>query len=91
MSPIILLGRLDKVYYDHFLLFVKSVILSTDYSITKADEAELQKMLNQFVVDYESLYYKGQEDRIQACKPTFHALLHVAECVEYLGTLPDPK
>lgn len=67
------------------MLFVFAVTLATDYNITEPNRKMVAKLMNQFVVDYERLYYQYSAERIQACKPVFHALLHVAECIEWLG------
>ena len=72
-------------FYNHWLLFVEAVTLAGDYSISADDELRVKKLLNQFFVDYERLYYRYDFKRVGACKPTFHALLHVGDYISELG------
>lgn len=79
---------MDDEHYTHWLLFVEAVTLATDYSITSEGINRVRVLLNQFVVDYERLYYRYKEARLSACLSTIHALIHVHECLEWLGWFP---
>ena len=44
-------------------------------------------MVVRFVTHYEDMYYQHKQVRLPACRAVFHALLHVADCVEWLGPM----
>ena len=85
ISPVTLQGRLPEPHYCEWVNLVKAVSLATDYSIRVDDIPRLRTMMARFVVHYEELYYLHKLARLPACRAVFHALLHVAYCVECLG------
>ncbi|QRW01118.1 Transposase family Tnp2 protein [Ceratobasidium sp. AG-Ba] len=87
IAPILLLNRLPEPYYEHFLLMRDIVILSVQLNITTEQVDELEKMVNQWVIDYEKYYYQYQYDRLPACPLTIHALLHIPYYIRKTGPL----
>lgn len=85
ISPVVLKGRLAEPYYSEWINLVEAISLATDYSIPRGELGTLQAKFNRFVRHYEEQYYRHDVSRIAACKPVFHALLHVAEGVAWLG------
>ena len=85
ISPVVLQGRLPEPYYREWVNLVKAVSLTTDYSICANDIPRLRIVVARFVVHYEELYYQHRLVRLPACRAVFHALLHVADCMEWLG------
>jgi hypothetical protein len=88
ISPVVLLGRwTNPRYYEHWILFVEAVTISTDYNISRSDIERLRMLLAKFVVEYEEIYYRQDFARLRVCRATIHGLLHVADCVEMLGPM----
>ncbi|KAG9083055.1 hypothetical protein FS749_006340 [Ceratobasidium sp. UAMH 11750] len=87
IAPIVLKNRLPQVYYRHFLLMREIIILCIQIDVTAAEVDELERMVNQWVADYERLYYQYQYDRLPACPLTIHALLHLPFYLRRTGPL----
>lgn len=85
ISPIVLQARLPELYYYELVYLVKAITLATDYSIERAHVYKLRTMMVRFVRHYEDHYYQHKIARLPACRAVFHALLHVADSVEWLG------
>jgi hypothetical protein len=80
-SPILLRNRLPAELYAHYLKLVTAVTMAVDYEITFDDCQTIKTLLEEFVSDYERLYYRYQLDRLRACLPTIHLLLHLADSI----------
>jgi hypothetical protein len=87
VSPILLNGRLPEPFYTDWIAFVDAVTLATDYSLTTEEITHVRAKMQQFVVHYHDNYYKYENKRLAACKSVFHALLHVADCLEWVGPM----
>ncbi|KDN33419.1 hypothetical protein RSAG8_13489, partial [Rhizoctonia solani AG-8 WAC10335] len=61
--------------------------LCLQFEITHADIDRLQVMINQWVADYERLYYQYEYNRLPACPLTIHALLHLPSYIRQTGPL----
>ncbi|KAF8751639.1 hypothetical protein RHS01_08282 [Rhizoctonia solani] len=57
----------------------------TSYEIKRSDIPEIRKGFIRWVKEYEKYYYQYNAARIQTCTVNIHYLLHVADCIEYLG------
>ena len=66
---------------------MKAITAVTDFTIPKSSLPTLRSRFVRFIKHYEAHYYKHKQHRLAACKAVFHALLHVADCVEWLGKL----
>jgi hypothetical protein len=80
-SPILLRNRLPVELYVHYLKLVTAVTMAVDYEVTFDDCQTIKTLLEEFVSDYERLYYRYQLDRVRACLPTIHLLLHLADSI----------
>ena len=87
LSPILLKGRLPEPFYSEWINLTTAITLATDYSVTTGDITKIRDAMAQFVVHYHKEYYKFENKRLSACKPVFHALLHVADCIEWMGPM----
>ncbi|KAG9074683.1 hypothetical protein FS749_013732 [Ceratobasidium sp. UAMH 11750] len=87
IGPIVLKGRLDQPYYDHYILGREIVIRCVQLEITKAQVDELEEMIVQWVSQYEEYYYQYDYDRLRACPLTIHALLHLPHYIRQTGPL----
>ncbi|EJU00878.1 hypothetical protein DACRYDRAFT_53539 [Dacryopinax primogenitus] len=47
----------------------------------------LRNNLAEWVLKYEALYFKGQPACIGLCLVTIHSLLHIADCIEWVGPI----
>lgn len=80
-GPILLKGKLNKRYYDHFLLLVRAVHILSQSEI-KAEEIDLaETYLLKFVLEFEDLY------GLEKCSFNVHQLLHLARFVRMWGPL----
>ncbi|KAJ7073432.1 hypothetical protein B0H15DRAFT_792867 [Mycena belliarum] len=86
IGPVMLHKKFEKrVYYDHFIEFVKIVNICLQYEYTPDDIASIRSGFARWVEQYEKLYYQYSPDRLSACPLTIHALLHVADGIEAAG------
>ncbi|KAG8717826.1 hypothetical protein FRC08_006555 [Ceratobasidium sp. 394] len=87
IGPIVLQGRLNQPYYDHYLLGREIVIRCVQLEITSAELDELEEMIIQWVSEYERYYYQHDYERLRACPLTIHALLHMPHYIRHTGPL----
>jgi hypothetical protein len=87
ISPILLKGRLPDPFYSEWIKLVYAMTLATDYSVSQEDIQLVRESMISFVNHYHDLYYRYQNNRLPACRAVFHALLHVADCMEWVGPM----
>ncbi|KAL5639602.1 hypothetical protein ACGC1H_006272 [Rhizoctonia solani] len=87
IAPILLQGRLPDTYYKHFLLMRDIIALSIQLEITHQEIDRLQNMINEWVDEYELLYYQYEQSRLPTCPLTIHALLHLPTYIRQTGPL----
>ncbi|KAJ6540310.1 hypothetical protein B0H19DRAFT_1036237 [Mycena capillaripes] len=104
LGPILLHNKFQRrVYYTHFINFVKLIHLCLQFDYTKQDIATIRTGFAQWVTEYEKyfillhriefisricrLYYQYSPDRLSACPLTIHALLHIADGIEAAGPI----
>jgi hypothetical protein len=87
LSPIILKDRLPDPFYTEWIKLVYGMTLATDYSVRADDIMLVRKLMVGFVNHYHTAYYRYDNRRLPACRAVFHALLHVADCMEWLGPM----
>ncbi|PPQ82425.1 hypothetical protein CVT26_013426 [Gymnopilus dilepis] len=86
LGPILLRGCFSSSrYYKHFVLLVKLITRCLQFEITKEEINEVRVGFQQWVEEYERLYYQFKPERLPACPVTLHALLHVADGIEECG------
>lgn len=59
--------------------------LATKQSVSRRDIARLKRVCQEFLQDYQEIYYQGKDNRIQACSINHHWLLHIADCIANNG------
>ncbi|QRV81018.1 Transposase family tnp2 [Ceratobasidium sp. AG-Ba] len=87
LGPILLSGRLPRAYYRHYLSMREIIIWCLQFEISNEEIDDLERMINQWVIDYERLYYGNDHDRLPACVLTIHALLHIPYYIRKTGPL----
>ncbi|KAJ3525650.1 hypothetical protein NMY22_g10485 [Coprinellus aureogranulatus] len=86
LGPIYLERAFDnREFYQHFIRLVKLVNLCLQFEITREQIQEIREGFAAWVVEYERLYYQYKDERISACPLTIHALLHIADGIEFMG------
>lgn len=65
---------------------VLAISLATSYQIEDAELDEIDLHLNSFTEWYYATFYRGEYERLPACKYTVHALLHLAREVRNWGS-----
>ncbi|KAH7316374.1 hypothetical protein B0J17DRAFT_584693 [Rhizoctonia solani] len=80
LGPCVLRGRFRKTkYYRHFVRLIKLVNQITSFKIQRSDIALIREGFIEWVQQYED------PTRMQTCAVNVHYLLHVADCIRYLG------
>ncbi|QRW14127.1 Transposase family Tnp2 protein [Ceratobasidium sp. AG-Ba] len=87
MAPILLRGRLNEPYYSHFLKMREIMLLVMQFKIEDEEIDFLERMVGEWVNEYELLYYQYALERLPACPLTIHALLHMAYYIRRTGPL----
>ncbi|THU76673.1 hypothetical protein K435DRAFT_824523 [Dendrothele bispora CBS 962.96] len=86
LGPILLYNRFTRrVYYDHFVEFVKLIKLCLEFEIKYSQIDVLRQGFKDWVLKFEELYYQHDPDRVSVCPLTIHALLHIADTIEWCG------
>lgn len=85
LGPALLRGILPDKYWRHFCKLVRAIRLLHQRRIIREQLREAHELLVQFVEEFELLYYQRRADRIHFCRPSIHALLHIAPEVARLG------
>ncbi|KAG9077980.1 hypothetical protein FS749_010093 [Ceratobasidium sp. UAMH 11750] len=85
LAPILLNGRLDREYYEHFLAMREIVLVCLELEPTRAQVDALEISINEWVQEYERLYYQYEHDCLPACVLTIHALLHIPHYIQQTG------
>ncbi|KEP49798.1 transposase family Tnp2 protein [Rhizoctonia solani 123E] len=86
LGPCVLHGRFRKTkYYRHFVRLIKLVNQITSFKILRSDIVSIREGFVNWIQDYEKFYYQHNPARMQTCTVNIHYLLHVADCIEYLG------
>ncbi|KAG9079645.1 hypothetical protein FRC06_007605, partial [Ceratobasidium sp. 370] len=87
LAPILLADMLPRRYYEHLLLIREVTVRCLQFKITAPEVDELQRMINQWVTEYEEYYYQHRASRLPACPLTIHALLHIPYYLRRTGPL----
>lgn len=85
LAPALLRGILPHIYWQHFCKLVKAIRLLHQRRINRNQLQHAHRLLLQFVEEFELLYYQRRADRIHFCRPSVHALLHIAPEIVRLG------
>lgn len=87
LAPIYLKRRLPDEDYDEFINLVDAIYLCCDYEISVGDIDVVEARLKRFVQYYERRYYGRRWERLPACLPVFHQILHVAQGIRWAGPM----
>ncbi|QRV90391.1 hypothetical protein RhiJN_18409 [Ceratobasidium sp. AG-Ba] len=87
LGPILLKDRLPRVYYQHYLLIREVVNRILQFDMRRDSLDELDRMVREWVGEYERLYYQYQPERLPTCPLTIHALLHMVYYIRMTGPL----
>ena len=81
----LLVGRLPDYCLRHWKLLRNAFSILYRQSLTRNDVLNAHRMLQEFVVDYEAIYFQQNKFRLKACTSQIHALLHLVDSVMSLG------
>ncbi|GAA6036393.1 hypothetical protein JCM8097_001699 [Rhodosporidiobolus ruineniae] len=90
VGPVVLEGRLARKYLDHFVRLGRIYTLLIDVNSQRtmiAPGGELEQLINQWVQDYETLYYGGNPDYLCTQTSPVHSLLHAPAHNRWQGPL----
>ncbi|KJA13176.1 hypothetical protein HYPSUDRAFT_151868 [Hypholoma sublateritium FD-334 SS-4] len=85
LAPALLYDILPQPYYSHFCKLVRAMRIIQQYHIKTPDLVTAQHLLQSFAHEFETLYYQRRINRLHFCRPSIHALLHLASEVTRLG------
>jgi hypothetical protein len=85
LGPGLLYGILPDPYFSNFCKLVYALRLLQQRRITKEEIVRAHHVLIEFVREFEEIYYQRKVERIHFCRPSIHALLHLAREVIRLG------
>ena len=81
----LLVGRLPDYCLQHWKLLKDAFSLLYQTQISRAEAQEARKLLIDFVLQYEAIYFQQEKSRLKACTSQIHALLHIVDSVTWLG------
>lgn len=87
LAPIYLRNRLPEQDYSEFINLVDTLQLGCDYEIIEGKITVVEERLKRFAKYYEDHYYNKRWERLPACLPVFHQILHVAQGINWAGPM----
>lgn len=87
LAPIYMKGQLPDEDYDELVNLIDAIHLCCDYEITTAEILAVESRLHRFVEYYERRYYNWRWERLPACLPVIHQVLHVAQGIRWAGPM----
>ena len=92
LGPAILFGVLPMPYWRNLCKMIRGVRIIYRYKkkggISSGDLAEAHKLLTEFVIEFEDLYYQRKVSRLHFVRQSIHGLVHLAS--ETINTGPYP-
>jgi hypothetical protein len=85
LCPALLWKVLPYIYWRHFCKLVYCVRILHQHIILMIQVLEVHRLLREYVLEYEELYYQRKAERLHFCRPSIHALAHLAAEVVRLG------
>ncbi|KAF8513228.1 hypothetical protein JB92DRAFT_3116576 [Gautieria morchelliformis] len=85
LAPALLYRILPDRYWQNFCKIVRAVRIVHQWAILSTDLLEAQKLLDEFVVEFEQIYARRQANRIHFVHPSLHALIHLGLEVPHVG------
>jgi hypothetical protein len=87
LGPGVFYDVLPEPYYSHFCRLVRAARIIHQREISKEQLVVAHKLLLQWVIDFERLYYQRNPDRLHFVRPCVHSLTHLARETHRMGPL----
>jgi hypothetical protein len=85
LTPALLYNILPEPYYSHHCKLVRGMRILHQHHIRTSDLILADKLLRSYAYEFEVLYYQRNLKRLHFCRPSLHALLHLASEVTRIG------
>ncbi|OBZ65434.1 hypothetical protein A0H81_14606 [Grifola frondosa] len=85
LAPALLYGILPFHYWRNLCRLVQGIRLIHQRTITSDQLKLIKVVLAEFIHNFELLYYQRKSSRIHFCRPSLHALSHLADQVSRVG------
>ncbi|KAF9784483.1 hypothetical protein BJ322DRAFT_849234 [Thelephora terrestris] len=86
LAPILLRNRFSRRrYYDHFIKLVRLIHTCISFELKRSEVEGIRKGFQEWVLEYEEIFYQKNLSRMSACPVTIHGLLHIADGIEATG------
>lgn len=89
LGPALFYRLLPWKYWQHFCKLALAFRLLYQRSISRQQLVLVNSLLQEYVIDFEKLYYQRRADRIHFCRPCIHLLIHLASEAIRIGPLPS--
>lgn len=87
LAPIYFKKHLPNEDYEELLNLIDALHLACDYILTEGEIKVIDQRLRRFYSYYERRYYDKKWERLPACLPVLHQVLHVARGIESAGPM----
>jgi hypothetical protein len=85
LGPAVLYGILPDKYWRNFCKLVVPTRIIHQRSITSIQLQKAHKLFVEFIEEFELLYYQRKPERLHFCRPSLHALPHLAPETTRIG------
>ncbi|KAF9782695.1 hypothetical protein BJ322DRAFT_1110578 [Thelephora terrestris] len=86
LAPILLRDRFShRRYYDHFIKLVRLIHTCISFELKRSEVEGIRQVFQEWVLEYEEIFYQKNLSRMSACPVTIHGLLHIADGIEATG------
>ncbi|KAH8930355.1 hypothetical protein BT69DRAFT_1391109 [Atractiella rhizophila] len=79
LGPGLLQSHLPPTYFQHYLKIVYCIRALHQRSISQNLLNSTEKLIIEFVLEFEDIYYQNDIKRLHFCRPSLHKLLHLCE------------
>lgn len=86
-TPHMLRHLLPRAHWSHLCKSVRAVRYLWEYEIARERLVRSRELLNSATVDFETLYYEHDPDRLHFVRPVIHTLWHLPDQVVLHGSL----
>ena len=85
LGPGLFYGILPELYYRHYCKLVVAIRIFYQRKITKSQLQHAHKLLLEWVVEFEHIYYQRKPERLHFVRQCVHSLIHLGPEVVRLG------
>ena len=78
LAPALLYGMLPNLYWRNFCKLCAGLRILHQHQISVTQLKCAHQLLIEFLIEYETIYYQCQEDCLHFCRPSIHAVSHLA-------------